>query len=184
MWQVLVASLSGVVALDLVIAYLPAWGEANGFPAAFVAGLLVVRGGFALLGRIGLPRIVARFGYRMVCVACSTALALSFALLYWSGWAAVAVMAVIGVALAVGQTVTLSWAATLSAPGTRAKAMAVRLVANRCAQVAIPLTASLLLLGPLGVFLMIAALASIAAVSASTAPEPPDDIGLDSPNAS
>lgn len=50
-------------------------------------------------------------------------------------------MVAAGAGLGIGQPMTMSWVASLAAPGARATALSVRLTGNRMGQVALPIVA-------------------------------------------
>jgi MFS family permease len=141
----MLASLTVGSAVDVLMVYLPAFGEAAGWTPTEVGLLLAVRAGASILSRLVLGSLTDRFGRdRLLAgsmvVAAGTLVALSF-----SAVVAVAfvVMVVAGFALGLGQPLTIAAVATHAEPGTQATALSVRLMGNRVGQVAVPVTAGL-----------------------------------------
>jgi MFS family permease len=68
-------------------------------------------------------------------------------------------MAVSGLAMGVGQPVTMAWVSRISSPENRGLAISIRLTSNRFGQVVVPALAGVIAVGGVGtVFLMLAAL--------------------------
>lgn len=139
----LLVSATVLSSIDILIIYLPALGEDRMWPASLVGGLLALRALSTMATRIFLGRLAARYG-RAPLLKVSMAIA-AIALV---GLAAVDVVPLLvlimiaaGAGLGIGQPMTMSWVASVAAPGTRATALAVRMMANRVGQVALPVGA-------------------------------------------
>jgi predicted MFS family arabinose efflux permease len=139
MWQAMVTSGMVLAALDLLLAFLPAWAEENGVSVAAVGWLLAVRGLVSLLSRAAVVRLIAVFSRRWTLLGSLLMGVAGFALLpFVDVVGAVLVMCLLGVGLGLAQPLTLSWVSNLSAPNVRGAAIGMRMTANRLAQTVIP----------------------------------------------
>ncbi len=127
-------------AIDLIAVYLPALGVERGIPAAVVGILLSVRAGATMASRLYLGPLVARFG-RAELIALSTAvsaLAVGALAAPLNLVVLAAVLVVAGVALGIGQPLTMTVISLEAPTGTQGTWLALRLSANRLGQSAIP----------------------------------------------
>ena len=139
------AILSSVVVLaawDILVAYLPVYGEARGI-APQTIGLAI--GALALSGiasRLFLSRFVARFGYIAVLATSMfvPAVVMPVFLLPLDGVGAIAAMTVAGFGLGMGQPISIVLVALVSPRHSLGFAMSLRLVGNRLGQFTIPAT--------------------------------------------
>jgi MFS family permease len=160
--------------VDMVIAYLPVYGELVGLPVAFVGLLLTIRGIAALVSRLFIAQLVNLFGRERT-------LALSMAL---SGagllavpfvtvdWILVSLMVAAGLGLGLGQPMTIAWVATRSPRSERATALGVRLTGNRASLLVIPPVLGALAgaAGVTGIFVVLASALLGGALLASRTP--------------
>ncbi|MEV4394739.1 MFS transporter [Nonomuraea sp. NPDC049607] len=173
MWQALMTSLATVSTLDLVLAYLPAWGESRGAGVVAVGALLALRAAATMASRLAMERLVLRYGRRAVLVTSTVVAAVTVAALPLCGpAAAVPVVALMGLALGLGQPLTLSWVAGRARAGERGTALALRLTGSRLGQVLVPALAGVVAgaTGVLGVFTLSAAMLAATAGLAARAP--------------
>lgn len=136
----MIASLTVLSSIDILAAYLPAYGEANGISVRTIGFLLATQGIAALVARLAMLRLVAALTRRRL-------LALSM-LIAAAGLAAIplldsipalyAMMVVIGWGLGLGQPITLAWVAGQAPREIRGTAMSVRLSGNRLGQAVVP----------------------------------------------
>jgi cyanate permease len=139
MWQAMVTSGTVLAALDLLLAFLPAWAEERGVSVTTVGWLLAVRALVSLLSRVGVVRLIAALSRRWTFVGSMLMGVAGLALLPFVDVAgAVVVMCLLGVGLGLAQPLTLTWVSNLSAPNARGAAIGLRLTANRLAQVVLP----------------------------------------------
>jgi MFS family permease len=129
--------------IDILIFYLPALGEERVWPASLVGGLLALRAVSTMGIRAVLPTLVARYGRAALLrgsmiVAAGALVAIAFV---QAVPLIVILMIAMGAGLGIGQPLTMAWVASIAAPGTRATALAVRLMGNRVGQVALPVAA-------------------------------------------
>lgn len=138
--QAMVASVTVLVTIDLLVAYLPAYGEANGIAVATVGILLSVRAGASVLSRLVMVTLINAFGRRKVFML--SLLMPAIALLLVPVLPQIEIlyilMAVAGFGLGLGQPMSVSWVAGAAPVNFRAMALGVRLTGNRLGQVVIP----------------------------------------------
>lgn len=134
------ASLTVLSSSDLLAAYLPAYGEAQGISVQTVGFLLAVQGIAALVARLAMLRLIAALT-RQRLLALSMLLAAagmaSLPLLHDTR-ALFAAMVVVGFGLGLGQPITLAWVAGQAPREIRGTAMSVRLSGNRLGQTVVP----------------------------------------------
>jgi MFS family permease len=165
MWQAMVTSGTVLAALDLLLAFLPAWAEERGVSVTTVGWLLAVRALVSLLSRVFVVRLIAVLSRRWTFVGSLVLGVAGLALLPFVDVAgAVVVMCLLGVGLGLAQPLTLSWVSNLSAPNARGAAIGLRLTANRLAQTVIPPVIGVVVAdsGTTGVFLGSAAVLAAA----------------------
>jgi predicted MFS family arabinose efflux permease len=130
-----------LIALDVLMAYLPLIGEAAGISPAVVGALLSIRGAFSLASRLVMTRVIRWLGTRAVLVGSMVGSAAALAGMAWSTevWLLIILMGIFGVGLGIGAPMTASWVAQLAPARMRATAMGVRLSGNRLGQALAPL---------------------------------------------
>jgi MFS family permease len=139
----ILVSTSVLVAIDILITYLPALGEERGWPASLVGALLALRGAASMAMRFVLGPLAVRFGRdRLLLLAMSVSAAALLAVpVVQPVPAFVVLMIAVGAGLGTGQPLTMAWVATIAPPETRATALSIRLVGNRLAQLVVPAAA-------------------------------------------
>lgn len=136
----MLASLTVLTAIDILSAYLPAYGEANGLSVETVGLLLATRAAASMASRMVMLPLIRLFTRRRL-LALSTALpALSLALfpLLEAPALLYAAMVVIGLGLGLGQPITVAWVADRAPDDVRGTALGVRLSGNRLGQTVLP----------------------------------------------
>jgi MFS family permease len=138
--RALITSCVVLAAVDITLAYLPALGAERGISAGTIGVLLAVRGLTSMASRITLGRLVARLGRRRLLVSFTliSAVSMGTAALPWGIPFLAVSIAVAGFGLGVGQPLTMSWLSDSAPPGSRGKAMSLRIVGNRAGQVVLP----------------------------------------------
>ena len=170
----MLASLTVLASIDLLIAYLPAWGEANGIAPGTVGLLLGVRAAAGLVSRVLMLRML-RVVVRRTLLAGSMVLpAMTLAALPLTASVPVLVvlLAVAGFGLGLGQPLSLAAIADAVQTGMRGTAMGVRITGNRLAQLLLPMVAGLLA-GAAGlgaIFVLSGGLLGASAAAVSRAP--------------
>lgn len=142
-WRAMVISGVVLVSMDMLYAFLPIWALDGGVAAGTVGMLLALRAAVSLISRVGLSRIVARFGRARVIVASTALAAVAMGLLPLVGVpGATLVMVALGVGLGIPQPLTMAWAVALTEPHRHGLVLGLRLGANRLVQIVVPLAMS------------------------------------------
>jgi MFS family permease len=168
MWQALLTSGIVFAALDLLLAYLPAWAEERGISVAVVGWLLGLRAVVSLVARALTVWLIDRFTRRWAFVGSLLCGVAGLAALPFVGvTGAAVVMVLLGIGLGLAMPLTMSWVSALSAPEFRGAAIGLRVTANRLAQTVVPpaIGAAAAGAGSSGVFL---ASATVLAAATST----------------
>lgn len=165
----MLVSFAVIATTDLLLAYLPALGYEHSLSPAFVGVLLGIRGGCSFLSRVFLGVLMNRAG-RLPVLFVSSAVAGAATLLLIvlaDPVLLVVVMIVLGLALGLGQPLTMTWVVQLAPQRLRATALALRITGNRVAQSAAPAAAGALstAAGVAAPFVLSAALLGIAAAA-------------------
>jgi MFS family permease len=178
MWRALVTSGTVMAAIDILMAFLPAWAEERGISVAVVGWLLGVRGLVTVVIRLAVPWLIRTFTRRWTFVGSLTSGVAGLAMLPFvdeaGGFVA---MVLLGMGLGLSQPLTLSWVSTLAPPEMRGAAVGLRLSANRLAQTCLPVTVALLAgSGTTGVFLGMAGLMAAATTTVLRREPARDDV--------
>lgn len=138
--QAMLASITVLSSVNILIAYLPAYGAATGLSVETVGLLLAIRAGASMASRILMNPMRRLLGRRNLLVACMVlpAVALVAMVLIGSTAALFGAMVLIGFGLGLGQPLTLSWVAGRAPPDLRGTAVAARLGGNRLGQFLLP----------------------------------------------
>lgn len=161
LWRSLVVSGAVLVTVDLMYAFVPVWATEQNVSAAVVGMLLALRAAVSVLSRLGLTRLIQRFGRKAMLIVSIGAAVLSLALLPFVGaWGAVAVMVGLGLGLGIPQPLTMAWVVSLTAASSHGAVLGLRMTANRLAQITLPIAVGSFAapLGVLGIFWANAAL--------------------------
>lgn len=129
-----------LASVDLIQVYLPALGVERGISSGAVGTLLSLRALATMVSRVGLSRLVATVGRRRLVVGSTLVAAAALATLAVPmPVTALAVLIVVaGLALGVGQPLSMTIVATSAPLGTLSTWLAMRLTGNRLGQAAIP----------------------------------------------
>ncbi|WP_433798770.1 MFS transporter [Actinomycetospora sp. CA-084318] len=142
----LLVSLALLATVDLVTAYLPLLAEERGIAPSVVGVLLGARAGASLASRLLLGRLAARWARSTLVVASAAGSAVALVVAAWPG-AGVPVMALAlplcGFFLGIGQPLTMTLTVRSAPASARSTALALRLLAHRVGQVAVPAGAGL-----------------------------------------
>lgn len=140
MARAMFASLTVLSAVDILVAYLPAYAEANGISVRMVGFLLATQGFAALVSRIFMLTLIRLITRRWVLVSSMGAAAATLVVLPFTTWPPLlyGLMVVAGFGLGLGQPVTLAWVASQAPRDIRGTAMGIRLSGNRLGQTVIP----------------------------------------------
>lgn len=138
--QAVLASVAVILTVDLLVAYLPAYGEANGLPVQLVGLLLALRAGGSVVSRLimgPLIRWLGRGELLMISMLVS-GMAIAVLPLLVTPVALGVLMLVAGFGLGVGQPMTIAWVANRVPRQERGMALGVRLTGNRLGQLVLP----------------------------------------------
>ena len=156
MRQAMLGGITVVVSVNVLIAYLPAYGEAAGLSVEVVGMLLALRAAASMASRLLIRPMRRRLGRRNLLVVCMVGPALAlFSVPLFSEIAVLFVaMLITGFGLGLGQPLTLSWVAGEAPRELRGTAVAVRMAGNRVGQFAVPASLGLIagVAGVTGVF--------------------------------
>jgi MFS family permease len=180
LWRSLVVSGAVLVTVDLMYAFVPVWATQQSISATAVGLLLAVRAGVSVLSRLGLTRLIRRFGRKALLIVSIAAAAVALLALPLTGLAgAFAVMVGLGLGLGIPQPLTMAWVTSLTNAAHHGAALGLRLTVNRFAQISLPIAmgAAAAPLGVLGIFwanaaLLVGALVVVAGSDAGTQPRP------------
>lgn len=166
--QAMLASFIVLGCLDILVAYLPAYGEATGIPVRTVGLLLSCQAAAALVARVVMVPLISLVGRRRFLATCLLLPGVGIAAIPLTANVGVlfALMAVVGFGLGVGQPLTISWVATRAPAQQRGAALGIRQTGNRFGQLAIPAAGGLLAgaTGLVAIFWAVAALLSTSAL--------------------
>ena len=157
-----------VTSQDLLIVYLPLLGTERGIDVELIGMLLTVRAASAMVSRFLYAYIVTVTGRHPLMITSSAAAAVGYVLLAMPSPLPVLAVAIGVIGFAIGLTTTLSVTGlmTLVIPGARATANSFRMIGNRIGQIVFPFGGGLVAaaVGVGGIFVFLgAALGTLAA---------------------
>jgi MFS family permease len=163
-------SLTVASSLDVLIVYLPAYGEVVGLSVATVGALLAARAAATLIARAFMSQLTSRFGPGTTLLATTALAGLSVFVLALEPqlWVLVILMVGIGLGLGIGQPLTVAWIGTQTPPSQRGLAFGVRHTGNLAALIAVPAVMGLIA-GTSGIDAIWVAAAIVLAVAAVVA---------------
>ena len=138
--QAMLASVAVILAIDLLVAYLPAIGEANGLPVELVGILLATRAAGSMVSRLFMGRLIRRLGRGQVLTGSMlvAGLAIISLPLLTQPIVLLVLMVLLGLGLGLGQPMTIAWIANRVPRSERGTAIGVRLTGNRLGQLILP----------------------------------------------
>lgn len=142
----LFASLALLAAADILTAYLPLIADSRGIAPAVVGVLLGLRAAATICSRLLLDRLLIHWRHDVLIVASAAGSAAAFALVPVPGLGLVGMgvaLVVGGFLLGVGQPLTMTLMVRAVPVEARSRGLALRMVANRIGQVALPAAAAL-----------------------------------------
>lgn len=164
LWRALTVSGAVLVTVDLLYTFVPLWAQEKDIPPVTVGVLLAMRALVSVVSRVGLGRLVARFGRRaLLVVAMAIGVGALTALPFVNAWGAIPVMIALGISLGLPQPLTMAWTTAITPPSAHGAALGLRLTANRMFQVVIPIVVGLVA-GPFGLIAIFWANAGVLAV--------------------
>lgn len=164
----MLVSMIVVSSVDVLVAYMPVYGEVRGLTVSTVGVMLAVRAGASMVSRLFMGYLISRLGRsRLLALSMGAAtVGLVILPLAESPLLLAALMVLIGLGLGIGQPMTMAWVANRSPRAQRGIALGVRLTGNRAALVVVPIVVGAVA-GAAGVsliFWLIAALLGVGAV--------------------
>ena len=148
----MLASMMVTGAVDIIALYLPALGVKRGIPAATIGILLSLQSVASMISRVFLSKLVKKLG-RSELITLSTVLAaITIGIFIFPLSLPVIAVALflVGICLGIGQPLTMTIISITVPPASRGMWLAIRLIANRFGQSAVP-GAIGLLAAPFGV---------------------------------
>ena len=138
--RTLIASAVAVTAQDLFQFYMPIYGHSVGLSASAIGVVLAMSGIAAFAVRIGLPRLVKRFGPDTVFNGSLFISAVTFLLfpLFASAPALAAIALVLGLGMGCAQPVTLMLIFSRAPEGRSGEALGMRVTINQLTHIAVP----------------------------------------------
>lgn len=136
----MLASIGVVLSIELMVVYLPILAEERGLSVEQVAWLLAIRAAASVVARLFLGQLVTRWGAGSLLSRSLWLPAILIALVPLIPDAAILaiVMAILGLALGIGQPLSIVWISAAVPPDLRGTAAGMRLVGNRLGQLAAP----------------------------------------------
>lgn len=165
----MLASLALLATTDIIVAFLPLVGEENGIAPIGIGVLLAIRAAASITSRLLLPMMLFRWSRTGLITASLVGAGTTLATLPWlfgNPVLAAILLAIIGFFLGLGQPITMTLITQAVPPDARGAALALRLLANRLGQVALPIGAGLLAApaGPGGALWMSSAVLCVASI--------------------
>ncbi|GGI07534.1 MFS transporter [Egicoccus halophilus] len=138
--QAMSVSIAVMATIDILVAYVPVYGEARGLSAATVGALLAVRAAASGASRLLLMPMLRALGRRNLFLYGLVVPAIALTVLPWSANVALgfALMALAGFGLGLGQPMSLAWVSQAVPPERRGIALGIRLTGNRGGQLLLP----------------------------------------------
>ncbi len=166
---VILAGIFIVTAQDLVVIYLPILGAERSIDVAVIGILLTVRAACSMVSRVFYARIVRAIGRYPLMVATTLIGGLAFASLAapLPLWAMYVAMAVMGFALGIATTLSVTTVVDRTPAGARATGNSLRIMGNRLGQISLPFGAGLVAAatGVAGILVMIALSLAVSAAA-------------------
>ena len=165
-----------VSTVDVLAAYLPVYGEEVGLSVGLVGALLAIRAAATLVSRIFMVRLIRALGRRgaLTLSLVGSAIGLGLIPLTTEPLILTVLMILGGLALGMGQPMTIAWVANRATRSDRATALSVRLTGNRAALLIVP-AAMGIVAGAAGVSAIFWAIAALLGSGAAVAAAIPQD---------
>lgn len=137
----LVVGFAVLSAADLLVAFMPAYGEENGVAPQIVGMLIAAHGLASVVVRIFLMPLLRRYTRRALLTVCLAVAALSLAWVPFVTWmpGLFLLMLLSGAGIGLCQPIAIGWVAGAVRPEVRGTAMSVRMAGNRLGQTLVPL---------------------------------------------
>jgi MFS family permease len=134
---------------DILVVFLPLYGNENQFSAFSIGVIISIRAATSMASRYFLGNLSARYSTKQLLFTSNTISVVACAAMAFAPnpWVLGAIVFVAGFSLGVGQPLTMSLISQLTVPEERALAVSTRLTGNRLGQFVIPAGAGLLAAG-------------------------------------
>jgi MFS family permease len=162
--------------VDVILIFLPLLGLQAGMTTSQIGILLAIRAAASMAIRGVLGAVSGRLGMRTTLVSGVAITLVACVLMVWvtDFWWLAAILAVSGLAMGIGQPLTMAWVSHIASPETRGLAIAIRLTANRFGQVVAPAVAGVIAVGGVSsVFWMLAGIQAVALFTSAQAEDSP-----------
>ncbi len=126
--------------IDILVAYLPIFGEISGLSVQLVGLLLSVRAASTLASRLFMTQLLRRFGWGPTLVSSLAMAAVSLAILPTTTQPVLLVLLMVGCGFGIGlgQPMSVTWIASRTSKAERSTALSARLGANRASLLFVP----------------------------------------------
>ena len=134
---------------DILVVFLPLYGNENQFSAFSIGVIISIRAATSMASRYFLGSLSARYSTKQLLVTSNAITVVACAAMAFAPnpWILGAIVFIAGFSLGVGQPLTMSLISQLTVPEERALAVSTRLTGNRLGQFVIPAGAGLLAAG-------------------------------------
>ena len=134
---------------DILVVFLPLYGNENQFSAFSIGVIISIRAATSMASRYFLGSLSARYSTKQLLVTSNAITVVACAAMAFAPnpWILGAIVFIAGFSLGVGQPLTMSLISQLTVPEERALAVSTRLTGNRLGQFVIPAGAGLLASG-------------------------------------
>lgn len=134
---------------DILVVFLPLYGNENQFSAFSIGVIISIRAATSMASRYFLGSLSARYSTKQLLVTSNAITVVACAAMAFAPnpWILGAIVFIAGFSLGVGQPLTMSLISQLTIPEERALAVSTRLTGNRLGQFVIPAGAGLLAAG-------------------------------------
>lgn len=136
----MVVSIIVISVIDVLLAYLPVYGEYTGLAVAAVGFLLSIRAGASLVTRLFMVRTIQAIGRQRTLATSLFVAGLGMGLVPFTTDVPVLAFAMVALGLGLGmcQPMTIAWVAQISPRAERGTALGVRLTGNRASLLVVP----------------------------------------------
>ena len=137
----IVVGFSVLSASDLLVAFMPAYGEMHGIEPRQVGFLLAAHGLASVISRLFLMQLLRRFDRRALLAGCLALAAVTLSCIPFVGSLPLLYLCMVGSGVGIGlcQPIAIAWVAGGVRPAIRGTAMSIRMVGNRLGQTVVPL---------------------------------------------
>lgn len=138
--RAMLISFATMATIDMLVVYLPVYGEANDIPVATITTLLAVRAGTSMLSRAAMSALVSGLGRKRLLVLGTLTPGIALLLLPFTSLTSTlfVLIAIAGFFLGLGQPLTLVWVINQVPAQVRGAALGLRMSGNKLVQLIVP----------------------------------------------